>query len=264
MRIVLLTGTHPRHAFVRHCLESTGQLVGVLIERREEFVPSPPANLNRGLTQLFERHFRNRSESELAFFSTSPALDVNSLIVDTSELNSAVVRKFLNQCAPDLLISYGVHKISDETLSLISSPLKWNIHGGLSPWYRGVATNFWPSYFLEPQMTGMTIHELTRDIDGGKIIHQVASELVKDDGIHDLANRAVRKLGQDLPTLVSKILDESMSEPVSQRTTGRIWRGLDWRPEHLQPVYELYEDRIVDLYLQGEFEVRQPSLITQF
>jgi folate-dependent phosphoribosylglycinamide formyltransferase PurN len=264
MRIVLLTGTHPRHAFVRNCLESTGQLVGVLIERREEFVPTPPTKLDPGLTQLFERHFRNRSESESRFFSPTPALDVRSLVVDTSDLNSGIVSNFLNECAPDLLLSYGVHKISDETLSLVSSPLKWNIHGGLSPWYRGVATNFWPSYFLEPQMTGMTVHELTSDIDGGRIIHQVTSDLVKDDGIHDLANRAVRKLGQDLPTLVSKISDESLSEPVSQRTTGRIWRGLDWRPEHLRPIYQLYEDRIVDLYLQGELEVNQPSLITQF
>jgi hypothetical protein len=33
---------------------------------------------------------------------------------------------------------------------------RWNIHGGLSPWYRGAITHFWPSYMLEPQLTGMS------------------------------------------------------------------------------------------------------------
>lgn len=263
MRVVLLTGTHPRHAYIRYCLESSGLLAGVLMERREDFVPETPAGLNRSLADLYGRHFRARSESEANFFGETPALDSSALVVDTEDLNSEIVRNFLNSSRPDLMLSYGVHKISDETLSQVHSPMKWNIHGGLSPWYRGVATNFWPSYFLEPQMTGMTVHELTRDIDGGRVIHQVASELVSKDGIHDLANRAVHQLGQVLPTLISKVDQGSLAEPVSQRTTGRIWRGVDWRPEHLRPIYELYEDRIVDHYLRGEFEVRVPKLITQ-
>ena len=61
---------------------------------------------------------------------------------------------------------------------------KWNIHGGLSPWYRGGVTHFWPSYLLEPEYTGMTLHELTNDIDGGGIIHQNISSLNIKDGIH--------------------------------------------------------------------------------
>ena len=65
-------------------------------------------------------------------------------------------------------------------------------------------THFWPSYFLEPQMTGMTIHDLTQDIDGGNIIHQNSVSLVKGDSLHDLACRAVKEMGNDLNILISK------------------------------------------------------------
>ena len=46
------------------------------------------------------------------------------------------------------------------------------MHGGLSPWYKGGATHFWPTYLIEPEFTGITVHETTKDLDAGAIIHQ--------------------------------------------------------------------------------------------
>ena len=49
----------------------------------------------------------------------------------------------------------------------------------LSPWYKGTATHFWPSYFLEPEFTGVAIHELSKKIDSGPLVHQVSGDLVQ-------------------------------------------------------------------------------------
>ncbi len=144
----------------------------------------------------------------------------------------------------------------------LSAPLKWNIHGGLSPWYRGVTTHFWPSYQLEPQMTGMTVHETTDAIDGGAVIHQSAAKLHRGDGLHDLACRAVMALGEEMPRLVAALAN--LKPPKPQGTTGRIWRSADWRPEHLHLIYDLYDDRIVDRYLDGDFIQSEPKLFRQF
>ena len=50
-------------------------------------------------------------------------------------------------------------------------------------------------------MTGMTVHDLSQELDAGDVVHQNAVDLVKGDGIHDLACRAVFGLGKELPKL---------------------------------------------------------------
>ena len=264
MRIVFLTGSHPRHAYMARALAKSGSLVGLVIEQREAFVPDPPAGLRPETVPLFRRHFGDRDRTEAKFFGPAALPGVARRDVELSELNTAATVGFINDLQPDLVLSYGVHKLTEATLAGIDSRLKWNIHGGLSPWYRGVITHFWPSYFLEPQMTGMTVHELTQAIDGGSLIHQSVASLVPRDGIHDLACRAVQSLGEELPDLVNVVKSSRLKDPHQQTTTGRIWRSTDWQPAHLHPVYDHYENRIVDHYLEGAFHQSAPKVFRQF
>jgi methionyl-tRNA formyltransferase len=156
-----------------------------------------------------------------------------------------------------------VHILSPAVLDAVTGA-RWNIHGGLSPWYRGAITHFWPSYMLEPQLTGMTVHELTAKIDGGAIVHQSVADLVSGDGIHDLACRAVLSVSRELPELLERASAGTISPPTPQKTSGKLWLGSDWRPEHLRLIYDLYENRVVDRYLAGQFEKRSPPLVRQF
>jgi len=259
MGIVLMTGDHPRHSYVARCIAKSNLLSGLIIERREAFVPQPPNGLNERTKELFVRHFATRASTEERFFSSSELpRGLETLVVEQSEINAAPVWKFLDRVRPDLLMSYGVHKLTEDTLARVQER-RWNIHGGLSPWYRGAITHFWPSYLLEPQMTGMTVHTLTQAIDGGEIVHQAVADLVRDDGIHDLACRAVLALGEELPELVTAAARGNLRPPLAQKTSGRIWRAADWRPEHLHLIYDTHGDRIVDGYLDGAFLKREPK-----
>ena len=118
------------------------------------------------------------------------------------------------------------------------------MHGGLSPWYRGVITHFWPSYMLEPEYTGVTLHELTEDIDGGDIIHQTVAEINIKDGIHENACRLVKNFSDKLPKLLKKKLLKKKLLPIKSNTTGRIWTGRMWSPIHLKLIYKVYNDKI--------------------
>ena len=42
---------------------------------------------------------------------------------------------------------------------------------------------------MEPEFTGITVHETTEDLDAGAIIHQEIVKLNKEDGIHENACR---------------------------------------------------------------------------
>ena len=48
-----------------------------------------------------------------------------------------------------------------------------NIHLGLSPFYRGQATNYWAFVNNEIQFIGATFHKIDGGIDTGPIIHQI-------------------------------------------------------------------------------------------
>lgn len=261
MSIVAITGDHPRHVHLVQQLARAGLLSGWIIERREAHVPVPGDDVPAALYGLFNLHFRRREAAEhRAFGALSPVdVPVDQLTVDLPELNGDRVRAFLVDKAPSHVLTYGCHKLDDAVLTGIPARF-WNTHGGLSPSYRGVHTHFWPSYMLEPQMTGMTLHETTAAIDGGAIIHQSGVTLTRGDGLHDLACRAVAAYAQELPAIMVRAMETDVVG-VAQKTTGRIWTAAMWRAEHLVPVYRHFDDRIVDLCLDGEIGGREPSLI---
>jgi folate-dependent phosphoribosylglycinamide formyltransferase PurN len=263
LRILAITGNQPRHRYLVEKLQESGFLVGWISEEREAFIPEVPAELSANLQRLFVRHFENRLNSERRFFSPKSEIAVPNPVITQADLNSRETVDLINSLSPDLVISYGCHKLSDDLMSSCNT-IFWNTHGGLSPDYRGVITHFWPSYNLEPQMTGMTLHQTTSQIDGGRIFHQSAASLVPGDGIHELAARAVLNYGEALPKMLETISRDGFPEGEIQNFSGRIYRNSDWRPEHLSLIYEQFEDKIVDLTLSGDLVGRNPSLISVF
>ena len=263
MKLVFISGNHSRHAsIVRKLLESEIE-VSWVVEQRENSIPDSPVDLDFDLKRLFEIHFIGRQEAELEFFGemaiSELKRDVNTYEVFAGSLNSSSTREFILNQSPNLILSYGCHKLEHEILE-IPGTKKWNIHGGLSPWYRGTATHFWPSYLLEPQFTGMTVHETTPEIDGGNVIFQTASQLVASDGIHENACRTVSDFSNLFVHKIKNIDIEKVTA-VRPTTTGRIWISRMWTPHHLRIVYEEFENKINDYVLKNKLNHVMPKLV---
>ena len=262
MSIVLITGDHPRHSHLVEALANRGLVSGWICETRESFEPEPPTGLSDDLNGLFRLHFRRRAEAEEEFFGVGQTVDVPTLSVTKDALNGDRVLAFLADHAPKLVISYGCHKLSAATRNSCDAVF-WNTHGGLSPEYRGVITHFWPSYFLEPQMTGMTLHETTDFLDGGGIVFQTAGSMIRGDGLHQLAARTVREYTEQLAGKLAALDMSALPSGKTQTNSGRLFMSNDWRPEHLLLIYRHREDRIVDQVLDGEITGRVPRLISE-
>jgi len=262
--ICLITGNHPRHEYFARKLIESGKICGWVVERREELIPPTPRNLGSDLKEVFRHHFRERERIESEFFGNFCNKE-RSLVpcfhVDRKELNSNLTFEFVKKCCPSLIISYGCHKISDNFIQAVGGRF-WNTHGGLSPQYRGVATHFWPSYFLEPQMTGMTLHETTDNLDGGAVIFQTSAPMVSGDTLHRLAARTVQDFCDQLASHVVRIEFTNLPRGLSQDSYGRVFMRKDWRPEHLQLIYGNYKDSIVDALLNGDIQGREPELLS--
>lgn len=262
MSIVAITGDHPRHRYLVRRLAEAGLLSGWVRERRESFVPEPPDGLTAETARLFRHHFEARDAAEARFFGGGEDDGPDAFDVSREGLNGDGTIGYVASCAPRIVLSYGCHKLSAGLREAVGATF-WNTHGGLSPEYRGVTTHFWPSFLLEPQMTGMTLHETTDALDGGGIVHQTGGQLVAGDGLHDLAARTVRAYADELPGLLRRVLQAGeVPAGRAQTSTGKLWLSSDWRPEHLRQIYDTWEDRIVDRVLDGTLEGRQPKLIS--
>ena len=156
--IVLFTGDHLRHKYLVDSFSKVFDDLIWIIEKREKYIPNIDKNFNTEIKKLQKTHFEKRQDAENEFF-TSKAGDLSkNQISQIFEINqedffNGKLKKILMKTNSKFLISYGVHKIPANILKDLKG-YKWNVHGGLSPWYRGVITHFWPSYMLEPEYTG--------------------------------------------------------------------------------------------------------------
>jgi len=217
---------------------ASGRLRTIVVETRERHAPVAPPGTPLRTRVLFERHFAGRAEAEARFFGTASGvslLGIEAARIPREEMNGPKLWAVIDRMKPDLLLSYGIGKLTQETLSHARGH-RWNIHGGLVPFYRGAGPHFWPSYLLEPQMTGVTLHDLTEAIDGGAVVHQCVGELVRGDGIHELSCRTTARFAAELPEVLARTFDGRLKPLSPQKTTGRLWRSVDFRPAHLHQI----------------------------
>lgn len=100
----------------------------------------------------------------------------NTIELDYDKLNSTETIDLIKLSDSDLILVYGSGLLKNRFLKEFNY-LILNIHGGLSLYYKGAATMFWPFFFLEPNFVGVTLHRIVKGIDAGDILHQTVPKL---------------------------------------------------------------------------------------
>lgn len=266
MKFSLLTigGSHPRHLYFLNKIAQIFKVSGSVIQQRENIVPLPPEGLAEQDRVNFIRHFADRDRSEAKYFGdqTIPSHDVH-LVAPGTDVSGSESAKFVEKIKPDLVLVFGSGMIRSPLFDVLKAPTI-NMHLGLSPRYRGAATLFWPFYFLEPQFAGATFHQIVYEPDAGGIVHQVCPELQRGDGIHDVACRTVLESTDQALSLLEVFAQKKEFQMHKQKGTGKNFLASDFRAEHLRLVYDLYQNQIVDQYLDGHFGNKLPKLVRQF
>ena len=68
----------------------------------------------------------------------------------------------------------------------------------------------------------------------------------------------------DLLTIIGLLEDGESIEGVPQKSSGKLFTNADWTPQHLRVVYNMFDNDIVDRYLDGEFGSSEPPLVRAF
>lgn len=265
MRILLFSGSHPRHLYFHNKVVETGDVCGVVVFQREEIIPTAPEGTLPHDVKNFDRHFADRATSEKKIFGSLSVDDVFTdipmyLCETESDLNSEEVASFVRELTPDVVVIFGTDLIKDPVFSALPRD-KVNIHLGLSPWYKGSATLFWPFYNLQPNHAGVTIHQIVAEADAGAIIHQCVPTFEKGDGIHDIGCKAVQKVSEDIVRILKYRKMHGKFIEHKQKSSGRLYLTTSFKPEHLRVIYDLYDNKLVDEYIEGRLMTKEPKLI---
>ncbi len=203
---------------------------------------------------IVKGHFEERARQEQVHFGRNSGWveDGDSCRVrhlSPGEINTASTLEFLESGGVDCVLVYGT--------SLIRRPLidRWpgrmiNLHLGLSPYYRGTATNFYPLLNDEPEYVGATIHLIDPGIDSGAIFAHARPTISADDRPHTIGCKAIQA-GIDTLIAVLNCLEQGGVRPVPQwrPAVARLYLRRDYHPRQVVELYGKLDEGLIPRYV---------------
>ncbi len=162
---------------------------------------------------------------------------VEQLVVPS--INAPEVQERLTALKPDLILDHGTSIVRDRILE--TAPLALNLHWGLSPYYRGTHCTEWALVRHDPLNIGVTVHRLSREVDGGDVLGQARATLSPEDTVHSI-DLQLTKLGTGIVVDAVGLLaaGETLSFHEQDLSRGHITRMREF-----SPLVERHVDRLL-------------------
>ena len=258
MKVIILTGSELRHDFVRKsiALDKDIEVLRTYCEESEKTFLNKIDKTNQ-LAQLQFDHIKARKYSEYDFFNHFVALTPDAsrpLLIEKGEINTSKCFDEILDLKPDLLVAYGCSLIKGPLLSEFTGRFL-NVHLGLSPYYRGAGTNFWPLVNKEPQLVGATFMHIDTNIDTGEIIHQIRARIHPEDTPHLIGNRLIADMAYVYIDVIKKFDKANRMEQLPMPKVVKLYHIKDFSPESVQILYRNFENNLVDSYLKDQEEL---------
>lgn len=251
MRVIVLTANQLRHKYFACRVAEVFNVVGVFVEKKLPKISSKRIDKR---DVLISRHFNDFVKTEKLFFEKYSAKNFFRIqdkvkILEEVNLNNSKVIQEIIELKPDCAIVLGTCILKDEIIDAI--PKIINLHLGLSPYYRGSGTNFWPFFNKELKYLGVTVHFLDKGIDTGEIIHQGRPDIIKSDTIHSVGCKAIN-VGTDLIIKALNELKEKTIKSYPQKEGGQLYFRKHFTHDKIEVVYKLIEEGIIEKYVDSK------------
>lgn len=225
LRLVILCGGSPRHLHFANALCRRADVLAIVQEGGTEWsrgkilrLMRPRTFFNKGWRWLRDRRRYAGGHEAKFFFGDQPArLERRDLVRTFPTVNHPGVAELVRTLSPDLVAVFGTSLIRGALLEPGRPPLV-NLHGGLSPHYRGADCTFWALHNGEPEQVGCTLHYIDGGIDTGVLIAHACPEVRPGDDELALFWRAVAHSTDVFCELLDRLID---GEHFGQRQPGR-------------------------------------------
>ena len=257
-RVLVLTSTFLRHNALAQALmdDPTLEVVGVWREGKA-FDPSAVGAPGSEDEQVIQAHFAARDASEAAFFGAYRELRPRpgAVVRDVAPnaINDPAELAAMRALAPGVLAVFGTGLLRQPLLEAFGGHIL-NVHLGLSPYYRGSGTNFWPLVNDEPEYVGATIHYIDAGIDTGPMVAHARPDVRATDGPHDLGNRTIVAAIAVLARALRLHCERGVLPATSQEGPGRLYRRKDFDAAAVRRLYANLDDGMMQRYLDHKDE----------
>lgn len=118
---------------------------------------------------------------------------------------------------PEFIISYNyIYMITEDIISYMRGKII-NLHISYLPWNRGCSPNIWS--FIENTPKGVTIHEVSSELDKGKILYQ-------KECFFDISKETFISSYQKLHYMIMKLFQEKWEEIMMKKYILKEQQGI--------------------------------------
>ena len=250
LKIVIFTSNAIRHKFFANSLSKQVDDCLVVVESKPQ--NSFKTKNNSKLTPI-ESHFYERYMTELEFFRNNESFLSKTLQVPYHDANSSYVYEEVKKFHPDMVFVFGSSILKDETLRLAPSGQFLNMHLGLSPYYRGSGTNFWPFVNNELDYVGATILHLDPGIDTGDIVLHTRPTFENGDNVHTIGCKTIKQGTNKMIQILKQFKEGKKIQRTKQWsiTDGRYYLVKDFNEDALTIYQNNMGKNIIQTYINS-------------
>lgn len=232
----MLTSNGLRHAYLAQTIARHFDLLGVLREHKGDYY-------NREASPLIKTHFDTLNETERYYFGETQWPDVPVFEIAKKEINNASYIAWVSEQSPDLVFLFGTSILNDDWLARFSDRIV-NLHLGLSPFYRGSATLFWPIVNGEIECVGATIHLAERRVDAGRMLASIKPKLEVGDNYYTINYKTIKQAIDKLPDVAKRYANGEITPLVQDLRMGVVCRKCDFNEDVLRIALDLLSDGV--------------------
>ncbi|WPE15954.1 formyltransferase family protein [Candidatus Thioglobus autotrophicus] len=263
-KIVILTGSEYRHIFFRKYigLSKKIKIVKTYCEGLEKTLAKTVFDDHKN-NELRLKHLSSREQSEKDFFKlfvdNTPDKS-NAIHIKKGDINLDIHIEEIIKINPDIIIAYSCSIIKGRLLNNFKGRFL-NVHLGLSPYYRGSGTNYWPLVNNEPEYVGVTFMHIDSGVDTGDIIHQIHADYYYGDSPSQIGNRLICKMTKVFKCIVENFNNiQDFERHRLYKVDAKIYKKIDYTEESVSLLYKNFENGMISAHLKNK-EIKKVKII---
>lgn len=240
VKIAVLTSNSIRHKYFTNIINNHFQLVGFISEPKADYYTS---QIND--SELVSNHFKNLKKNEIKYVGKYKFFpECKHKKIPKKGINNPKNINWIETINPDYILLFGTGILSDEWCKKFKDRII-NLHLGLSPYYRGSATLFWPFVNDELEYVGATIHLVIREVDAGPILATVWPRIEVGDSYYDINYKTIKTAIDIIPSIINKY-HQRLLKPRDQDISKHkyYYRKADFNEDVLLKVLMIYTNGI--------------------
>lgn len=226
MRVVILKGDSPRHDYFAQELLKIRDIEFLIIspkrlssDRLAKMIRKSPKTFLNRLTKYIVYNILQWNKKESIFYGK---VEIEKQLV-VENINSDSTFNRIKDFAPDLIVAFGVPIVSNRIIELPRFK-SINLHGGISPEYKGGNTIFWPLFESKPELAGATIHYMVKKVDSGKIISKIYPDINSHDSELSVSCKTFKYASAEMVKIVEWIKNNrKLIDGIEQTGKGKLY-----------------------------------------